>query len=191
MGKRGPKPSGRVKTLVSLRPDQLSKLRIIAGHRASAEGTPADVSTVLRDVIDQSSLVREAHRDAMAAFITANRSVDGMQAVATALHEARRAGAEGEEAERAMFDAALARQDGHRELVRALISHANLTPDELTQFVVNVIRARQAEARGTWSGLEPSDPMALIRPLPESAFKPLPKSESHPQQKKKRKVRKP
>lgn len=83
MGKRGPKPSGRVKTLVSLRPAQLAGLRMIAGHLAASYGEPVDVSRVLRAVIDSAPLFFRLNREAveqLERMATAAASTPGSEA---------------------------------------------------------------------------------------------------------------
>jgi hypothetical protein len=81
MGKRGPKPQGRVKTLVSLTPSQLYRLRLIAGHLAAKNGTRIDVSGVLRLAIDYSELLRRLFTEAAETLRTASKTPQGSRVI--------------------------------------------------------------------------------------------------------------
>ncbi len=107
MGKRGPKPLGRIKTLVSLRPDQVKQLRLIAGHLAVTRGEPVDVSRVLRAAIDDSPVLKQLYLDAAATLLKGLSTAQGRNAVGRALEQQDRLGVVDEAKDRAMFEAAL------------------------------------------------------------------------------------
>jgi hypothetical protein len=77
MGKRGPKPQGRVKTLVSLDPEQLTSLRLVAGYLSAKWGVPVDVSGVVRFALMASPSLKQLHAEALKEFVRLNATPDG------------------------------------------------------------------------------------------------------------------
>jgi hypothetical protein len=92
MGKRGPKPLGRVKAKVSLEPDQLMALRFVAGYLSAFNGQPIDVSGVVRFAVLTSPVVKQVLEDGRKVLSAAGKLVAERAAFDSAMTALREGG---------------------------------------------------------------------------------------------------